>query len=217
MKKALIIIASLCALFAIGTLLFTNTNSNKVDNIPKEAQATVKVVKDVNNTTTKAIETLNAQKVSLQKTLSTTKADLKTTKAKQQELVMQVKQLKQELQQQQPILDNEELVSTCVVLSETIDSLLINNQVQDSLYTYQTNTYDSLNCVQQNQIAILSASNQSYLQTIDTLVQLNKTLANANKKQERKLAFNKVGNKLLASGLLFTTSVSAYLHWSNKI
>jgi prefoldin subunit 5 len=214
MKKALIIIASLCALIAIGTLLFTN--SNKVDNIPKQIQATVKAVKQVNNTTTKAIETLNAQKVSLQKALVNTKADLQNTKAKQNELVTQVKQLQQEVQQQ-PILNNDELVSTCVAFSETIDSLLINNQVQDSLNTYQTNTYDSLTCVQQNQIAILSASNQSYLQTIDTLVQLNKTLANANKKQERKLVLNKASNKLLASGLLITTSVAAYLHWNNKI
>jgi prefoldin subunit 5 len=216
MKKALIIIASLCALIAIGTLLFTNTNSDKVNNIPKQAQATVKAVKQVNNITTKAIETLNAQKASLQKALVNTKEDLQNTKAKQQELVTQVKQLQQEVKQQ-PILDNDELVSTCIALSETIDSLLINNQVQDSLNIYQTNTYDSLTCLQQNQIAILSASNKSYLQTIDTLVQLNKTLANTNKRQERKLVLNKVGNKLLASGLLITTSVAAYLHWNNKI
>jgi prefoldin subunit 5 len=216
MKKALIIIASLCALIAIGTVLFTNTTTTKVENIPKQAQATVKAVKQVNSTTTKAIETLNAQKVSLQKALVNTKADLQNTKAKQHELVTQVKQLQQEVQQQ-PIVNNDELVSTCVALSETIDSLLINNQVQDSLYTYQTNTFDSLICVQQNQIAILSASNQSYLQTIDTLLQLNTTLVNANKKQERKIVLNKAGNKLLASGLLITTSVAAYLHWNNKI
>lgn len=216
MKKSLIIILSLCALVAIGTVFFPSQHSQNVDAIPKQTQALVKTITQETVSSKKALQTLNTQKVSLQKQLVQTKNDLQKSKVSYQVLSNQVMQLKTEVQHL-PIVDTSQRITNCFVLAETVDSLLLSNQTQDSLINLQSNWYDSLVCIQQNQIEVLSRCNENNISKIDTLLILNNQLQKQLKVDNRKLAFSTLGNRFLASGLLMTTSITTYLQLKSKI
>lgn len=216
MKKSLIIILSLCALVAIGTLFFTNEHSQKVDTIPKQTQSIVKNVRQETASSKKTLETLNSQKVSLQKQLVQITSDLHQSKFNNHVLRNEVMQLKTEVLQL-PIVDTPQRISNCFELAETVDSLLYSNQIQDSLLNQQTNRYDSLVCIQQNQIEIVTKSNDNNIAKIDTLVAFNNQLQKQCKADKRKLAFTTFGNRFLASGLFITTTIATYLQLKNKI
>ena len=216
MKKSLIIILSLCALVAIGTLFFPSEHSQKVDTIPKQTQSIVKNVKQETASSKKALETLNLQKVSLQKQLVQITSDLRQSKIRNQFLSNEVMQLKTEVLQL-PIIDTPQRISNCFELAETVDSLLYSSQIHDSLLNQQANRYDSLVCIQQNQIDIVTKSNENNIAKMDTLLALNNQLQKQCKADKRKLVFTTFGNRFLASGLFITTSIATYLQLKNKI
>jgi uncharacterized protein YxeA len=216
MKKSLIIILSLCALFAIGTLIIPNVNMDKTETIPKQTQTLVKTIQQEKGNHKKAMETFNRQKVSLQKQLVQSKLDLQNSQLKTASISKQVKQLKDKVQQV-PVEDTTQTIDNCLILTGTIDSLLYSNQRQDSLFCVQTTMYDSLICIQQNEVNTLGKSNQNYAVQLDTLLALNTALQKQIKKDYRKLVFTKIGNRALASGLLISTSIAKYLQLKNRI
>lgn len=216
MKKSLIIIFSLCALVAIGTLLFPFQTITKVENIPKQSKALVKHIEQRKATIKKDLETLDMQKVSMQKQLAQGKVDLLKSKSSNQLLVLQVRQLKSEVQQT-PIADTSQTITQCFALAETIDSLLMSNQTQDSLFFVQSLWYDSLLCVQQNQIDVLGNSNTTLQNQMDTLLTLNKSLQQQVKVDKRKLVFTKISNRVLATTVIACASIATYLQLKNRI
>jgi uncharacterized protein YxeA len=216
MKKSLIIILSLCALFAIGTLIIPNVNKDKTETIPKQTQTLVKTIQQEKGNHKKEMETFNRQKVSLQKQLAQSKLDLQNSQLKTASISKQVKQLKDKVQQV-PIKDTTQTIDNCLILTSTIDSLLYSNQRQDSLICVQTTMYDSLISIQQNEVNTLGKSNQNYLEQLDTMLALNTALQKQIKKDNRKLVFTKIGNRILASGLLISTSIATYLQLKNRI
>lgn len=216
MKKSLIIIFSLCALIAIGTLLIPFQTITKVENIPKQSKELVKHIEQEKVTTKKDLETLNMQKVSVQKQLAKGKVDLQKSKSRNQLLVLQVKELRIAVQQT-PIADTTQTITQCFALAETIDSLLMSNQTQDSLFFMQSLWYDSILCVQQNQINVLDNSNTTLQSQMDTLLTLNKSLQQEVKVDKRKLVFAKIGNRVLATTVIACASIATYLQLKNRI
>ena len=216
MKKSLIIILSLCVLIAFGALLIPSFHKDKVENIPKQTTTLVKTIQQEKAISKKALESLHTQNISLQKQLVQTKIDWQKSKANNQLLTIQVTQLKSEVQQL-PVEDTSQYIELCLTLADRVDSLLTSNETQDSLSSLQTTRYDSIVCIQQNQIEVLGRCNENSISKIDTLLALNNHLQKQCKADKRKLAFTAFGNRFLASGLLITTSLATYLQLRNKI
>lgn len=214
MKKSIIILIMLCASIAIGTYLFTNIKQDKVETIPKQTKIVLKNIEQEKVSHKVLMETLNTQKVSLQKQLIQHKLDLKKSTSRNQDLTNQIKQLKSAVQEK-PRRDTLQTLLICDSLADSLDSLFVHNEIRDNFFAVQTNMYDSLVHLQEQQLNVLSSSHALCNRHLDTLLSSNQVLQKQLNTNKRKFRFTKLGNRLLAS--VFTVScIALYLKLKNN-
>ena len=214
MKKSIIILVILCASIAICTFLFTNIKQDKAETIPKQTKSVLKKIEQEKVTHKLTMEMLNTQKVSLQKQLLQHKLDLQKSTLSNQVLTNQIKQLKSAVQEK-PIVDTLQTLLLCNSLADSLDTLIVHNEIRDSLIAVQTESYDSLVRMQQQQLNVLSNSHALCNRHLDTLFTTNQVLQKQLNISKRKFRFTKLGNRLLA-GVLTVSSIAIYLQLKNR-
>jgi hypothetical protein len=213
MNKTAKIFLSAIALYVLGviTCMCFYSPKHKVDTIPiKEVSQSIK---KQNQETHQHIQHLQHEKVVLQKKLIDTKQQLHKQNEQVQQLEQSVTFLANQVLDES---DSTEIDSSCIALSYYADSLVLSYHHKDSLQDIQVLQFEKLICNQDSNMGILLRSNIFLQSKVDTLLSNQMLLQSQVKKQQKQLAFKTIGNRFLATGLMVSTSVLAYLQIKNN-
>jgi hypothetical protein len=212
MNKTAKIFLSAIALYVLGviTCMCFYSPKHKVETIPFKVVS--QSIHKQNQQTQKYIQHLQHEKVVLQKKLMDTKQQLNRQNEQVQQLEQSVTFLANQVLEAS---DSTEIDSSCIALSYYAHSLVLSYHHKDSLQNLQVLHLEKLICFQDSSLSILLRSNIFLQSKVDTLLSNQMFLQSQATKQQRLLAFKTLGNRLLASGLMLSTSVLAYLQIKN--